>query len=227
MAPSLRDAIRSIHFFKNCSTEVLEGLQEASRLLQVPAGRTVIRQGEEVTGLYGIISGRIEISSALANGRRFIRRFGEPGQIWGFVGVFDGKGSPYFYTVQEPSRILFVPKSRLLLLLKNNPEFWATVARQLSVIHRSTLADIEELLFSNLNERVLRILRSLGEAYGTQEGDCISIKITQEDLAAMVGVTRQSISKELARFEHQKLIRISYRRVILTDVGAIDRQLLS
>ena len=227
MAHSLPEAIRAIRLFKNCSEEEVKGLQEASRLLPVPAGRTVIRQGEEVAGLYGIVSGRIEISSTLANGRRFIRRFGEPGQIWGFVGVFDGKGSPYFYIAQEPSCILFVPKARLLQMLESNPKFWAVMARQLSAIHRSTLADIEELLFSDLSERVLRILRSLGAAYGTPEGDCIGIKITQEDLAAMVGVTRQSISKELARFEQQNFIKIGYRRILLADVAAIDRLLSS
>lgn len=214
MAPSLRNAIKSIHLFKNCSSDEFQSLHQASKLLRVPAGRTVIRQGEEVTGLYGIISGRIEISSTLANGRRFIRRFGEPGQIWGFVGIFDGKGSPYFYIAQEPSQILFVPKSRFLQLLENNPGFWTTVARQLSAIHRSTLADIEEQLFSDLSGRLLRILRSLGTAYGTKEGDFISIKITQEDLAAMVGVSRQSVSKGLAQFEQRKLIKIGYRRIV-------------
>ena len=219
---SLAAAVYSIGFFADCSAAQLERVHRVARVLTTDPGQVIVRQGEVVDGLYGVISGRVEIGSSSADGQRFIRRFGEPGQIWGFVSVFDGQGSPYFYFAHDTARILFIQKSDFLKFLDEFPEVWVKVVRELTRVHRQTLKDIEELLFANLSSRLARLLLSLGKSNEDKDAPQGSrLKITQEQLAALLGVTRQSVSKELRVLEEERIIETSYRGISILDAALL------
>ena len=222
---SLAAAVNSIGFFSGCSAAQLERIHRLARVLTVGPGQAIVRQGEIVDGLYGVISGRVEIGSSSADGQRFIRRFGEPGQIWGFLSVFDGQGSPYFYFAHDTARILFIQKSDFLKFLDEFPEVWVKVVRELTRVHRQTLQDIEELLFANLSSRLARLLLSLGKSNEDKDAPQGSrLKITQEQLAALLGVTRQSVSKELRALEAEGIIGISYRGISILDPARLRKK---
>lgn len=219
---SLRAAISSIHFFAGCSAVQLERLHRLARVLTAGPGHVIVRQGRVVDGLYGVISGLVEIGSSSADGHRFIRRFGEPGQMWGFLSVFDGQGSPYFYFAHDTAQLLFIQKSDFLEFLDEFPDMWVSVVRELTRVHRETLKDIEELLFANLNVRLARLLLSLGKSNEDKDAPHGGrLKITQEQLAALLGVTRQSVSKELRALEDARIIEISYRGISILDAALL------
>lgn len=219
---SLSAAIGSIHFFAGCSAVQLERLHRLARVLTAAPGHAIVRQGQAVDGLYGVISGRVEIGSSSADGHRFIRRFGEPGQMWGFLSVFDGQGSPYFYFAHDTAQLLFIQKSDFMEFLDEFPDMWVSVVRELTRVHRETLKDIEELLFANLKVRLARLLLSLGKSNEDKDAPHGGrLKITQEQLAALLGVTRQSVSKELRALEDARIIEISYRGISILDAAAL------
>ncbi|TAK80554.1 MAG: Crp/Fnr family transcriptional regulator [Betaproteobacteria bacterium] len=217
--------IRIFRLFKHWPQEPLNELCASIRLIRVGRGETVIRQGEVVRGLYGIVTGRVEIGSAQLDGRRYIRLFGAAGQNFGFLSMFDGKGSPYFYTAQEPTTILFVDKSAFLSLLSRHPKLWLSVAQELAHLQRTTIAAIQEQIFESLHVRVARALVSAAKTYGLPDGSvsAVNIKLTQDAIAALLGVTRQSVSKELKSFEHAGLVKINYGQITLANPQALER----
>ena len=215
---TLAAAIDRIGFFAGCPAAQLQRVHRIARVLTAGPGQVIVRQGQAVDGLYGVISGRVEIGSSSADGHRFIRRFGEPGQIWGFLSVFDGQGSPYFYFAHDTAQLLFIQKSDFVAFLDDFPDLWVRVVRELARVHRETLKDIEEMLFANLNVRLARLLLSLGKSNEDKEAPHGGrLKITQEQLAALLGVTRQSVSKELRALEAARIVEISYRGVSILD----------
>jgi CRP/FNR family cyclic AMP-dependent transcriptional regulator len=216
--------LRRIPVFRQWPEAQLEEICAGAREIRAEAGKAVLRQGQVVDGLYVIVAGSLEVGTAQRDGRRYIRRYAEPGSAFGFMSLFDGQGSPYSYVAHDPAQLLFIEKSVLLAVLMRHPGLWLSVAEVLARFQRVALAVLEERIFESLRVRLARALVSLANAYGTREGEHagIAIRITQDNLGSLLGVTRQSVSKELKGFEREGLIAIEYGRIVLADTAALE-----
>jgi len=220
----IQRVVPEMQLFRNWPEHDVQGLIEDMRLIRDPAGRCLLRQGEIADGLYAIAAGSVEVSADHEDGRRYIRRFAQPGMLFGLVSVLDGKGSTYSYVARANTKILFVRRAAFLAMLARNPELWPSVANHLGDFQRMALALLDEHIFERLHVRLTRVLVSIAKTYGTPVGPgVIGIKITQDDLGNLLGVTRQSVSKELKRLEQGKLVRIEYGQIMLTNVSALAR----
>jgi CRP-like cAMP-binding protein len=221
----VRRTIRNLRLFKSWPEGPLEDICAGSRVIRATAGENLVRQDQVLNGLYVVAAGCVEIGSTRLDGRRYIRRFAEPGYVFGFPSMFDGKGTTFSYAAHETTQIVFVQKSKFLEILALHPELWLSVVREIVGNHRMTLVTIEESMFESLSIRLARLLVSLADAFGTREdlGTAIHIKLTQDSLADLLGATRQSVSRELKRLESGGLVIIQYGRVTLTDPAALAR----
>jgi CRP-like cAMP-binding protein len=214
-----------VRLFGQWPAQEIQSLCEATRVLYVSVGQVLIAQGQVLNGLYVIGAGSVEVGSIHDDGRRYVRRYAQPGMLFGLVSVLDGEGSPYSYTAHEPTTILFIPKAAFLSILSRHAELWPSVAHHLASFQRMALATIDEHMFETLQIRLARALVSLAKVYGTHDavGVAIRIRMTQDNVASLLGVSRQSVSKELKRLEQNGLIRIDYGRITLIDPEAIER----
>lgn len=196
------------------------------RVFRFPAAHMLIGQGQKLAGLYVIGAGVIEVGSTNADGRRYVRRFAQPGTLFGLLSILDDEGSPYFYAAHEPSTVLFIPKGAFLATLARHPEQWESIARFVAKFQRKALNAIDENIFVPLRSRLARTLLLLANADGTQVPDCMEgtrVRIAQHHLASLVGVSRQSISKELKRFAKEDMIQIEYGSIKLVNLDAVKR----
>ena len=216
---------RNSRLFKDWPDEQVQELCAGARVIRAAGGENIVRQGEVLNGLYVIATGCVEIGLARADGRHFIRRFAEPGYVFGFPSVFDGKGTSFSYKAHELAQLVFVRKPDFLSILERHPELWLSVVREVVGYQRLTLDAIEESMFERFEVRLARLLVSLAEAFGVREGrgTAIHIKLTQDSLGHLLGATRQSVSRELKRFEKDGLIIINYGRITLANPPALER----
>lgn len=210
--------------FRQWPERHVQELVAAAPEIRAAKGKAIVRQGDTFRGLYLVLSGSVEVSAAGASGKRYIHRYARPGTAFGFMSVFDPQPSPYSYVAHEPTRMLFIRTETLIATLMRHPELWLSVARHLAGFQRVALDVVQEQVFEGIRRRLARALLSLARAWAKDPADGrAGLQITQDELAGLLGVSRQSVSKELKRLEREGLVRIGYARIAVPDAAALER----
>lgn len=176
-----------------------------------PGGQALFHMGDEGGSLHIIERGRVKVTIPSSSGEELILAILGAGDFLGELSLFDGK--PRSATVQalEETETLCLRREDLLALMRNR---FPVVEKILEVLARR-IRDTDTLLaeshFLDITSRLAKKILDLGEAYGVREGEHvrIGVKITQKELASMIGATRESINKQLKALRDQGLVRIN------------------
>ncbi len=234
MKPQTRDSaspaelcgtLRQVGLFRDWTEELLMGAAAASKVMEAQPNEEIVRQGQVLKGLYVIASGEIAIGVHNRGGRRYVRRYAARGQVYGLLSMLDGKPSPQFYITRVATRIVFVPKPVILAALERQPRLWWGIVHQWAVFHRNQLAALHHLAFETLRVRLLRALIDYASQFGTTElpETPTELRLTRDELADLLGMTRQSVSREVKRLEREGHIKVVYGGILLTTPRELGR----
>jgi CRP-like cAMP-binding protein len=198
------------------SEEELRALTGASEILDVPAGGRLLSEGQHVDFVGVIDRGEIELYRR-ANGRRMVYEILHPGDLVGAVPFLTGSESSFSARALQPVRLVVIKGEGLGSLLATRGgvarAFLLALARRVDrVEHR-----LGELIVSGLRSRVAALLLDEADA----EGDLI--RLPQATLAGLLGASRPRVNQILKEFEHEGLIRLTYRRVKVLDRDRLHR----
>jgi len=207
-------------WFRQCPPATLERLLHGARVRVYDAGSTIVHRGEHVDRMAVVLSGSLEMSSTTAAGRRFVIAYMAPGELLGIIPLLDGRGAIYDTVAHEPSRVLTIADESFRGALDADAELRWRVMRALVGRARRLHASLTDTSVLPVPVRLARVLLSLRAAYGI-EGDTIGLQVSQEGLAAMLGVPRQRINTELKALERDGVLRMAYRRIALLDEQAL------
>ncbi|QWP78934.1 Crp/Fnr family transcriptional regulator [Lysobacter sp. K5869] len=212
-------------WLRDLSPEVVAHLQAMSVRRRLRDGELLYARGDAAEGLYGVVSGRIRLSVPTASGREMLIVQFEPGSWFGEVSMFDGQPRPQDARAAGDSDILLLPRARFLALLEQHPELYRGFTRLLCRKLRTALEYVEDALTLPLAARLGKRLLELARVYGVERehGRLIDLPLPQDDLANMLGATRQSVSKQLKAWEQRGWIALRYRHVVVRDEGALQR----
>ncbi|MEH6418993.1 Crp/Fnr family transcriptional regulator [Pseudomonas sp. CGJS7] len=218
-------ALSADPWLRDLSTEVVAQLAAMSVRRRLRDGELLYARGDAADGLYGVVRGRIRLSVPTANGREMLFVLFEPGSWFGEVSMFDGEPRPQDARAVGESEILLLPRVRFLALLDEHPELYRGFTRLLCRKLRTALEFVEDALSLPLAARLGKRVLELARVYGVDDaqGRLIDLPLPQDDLASMLGATRQSVSKELKSWEQQGWIALRYRHVVLRDAAALER----
>ena len=201
----LRSHFRPQHL----SEEDLTRLATMSRVSRFDANEHVFRQGDRETDLMILVSGRVKLSATSREGQELMVNVVEPGCIFGEIAVIDGRARSYDATSTVASEVLVVHRRDLLPFLKSRPEICLKFLEALCERLRRSEATIQDAVFLSVGPRLARQLLRLAQLHGKVDGSAIVIDlpVTQRELANLVGVTRESINKQLCQWRRAGLIR--------------------
>lgn len=190
-------------------------------------GELLYARGDAAEALYGLIRGRIRLSNVAPDGREVLMAFFEPGDWIGELSLFDDQPRTHDARAFGQAEVFVLPKARLLALLEQNPRWYRHFAARLARQLRLALSYIDDAVFLPLSLRLAKRLLQLAKVYGqeTPQGLLLDLHLPQEDLGRMLGASRQSVSKELKRWEKQGLLGLDYGRVLIRDPAAFGRML--
>ncbi|WP_255429146.1 Crp/Fnr family transcriptional regulator [Ramlibacter albus] len=189
-------------------------------------GEMLFRQGDAVpagTGaFYGLVEGRIKASSLREDGKEAILVVLEPGNWFGEISLIDGEPRTHDATALGDAEVMALPRAAFDALMKR-PAFSHAVCRMLAARVRSLYGMVEDATLRSTRARVARrlLLLARGDATFARYARPV-VPVSQESLAMMLGITRQTLSKELKGFAQEGAVRLGYGQIEITDVPALE-----
>jgi CRP-like cAMP-binding protein len=190
----------------------------------IRAGQTLFRKDDAGDGLYGVMSGRIVITVESATGKELILNTFGPGTFFGEITLLDGKGRTGTAVAREASQLLFLARAVFLPFLERRPATAIRVIAFLCEQLRRTTQLVEDSAFLNVPTRLAKQLVVMAQDYGRREasGAAVSLSISQAELAQMLGVSREIVSRQLAVWREAGIIDVARNRVVVRDLTALD-----
>ena len=213
---------------------LFEGLDEAQQnSLRSKMGQTTLRRGEVLfeegepgNRLYIITEGKVKLSHTSMDGRENLLAVLGPGEIIGELTLFDPGPRSTTATAVSPVTLLHLDHADLNAILDTNPTMGKHMLRALARRLRRTNESLADLVFSDVPGRVAKALLDLADRFGTPAEDGVHVPhdLTQEELAQLVGASRETVNKSLADFVSRGWIHLEGRAVTLLDLDRLARR---
>ena len=202
----------------------LADLATIARAEYYPRGTEIYAQDPAKREAFVIASGEIEVSRGSAAGKKFVLGINGPPEILAIVRLLEAPKIHYDYRAYEDSVLLHLPCDGLAAILDADPILWRDIALLMCARHGDSLRQLNNQKLGSLEQRMAATLADLARIHGVAgaAGIELALRLPQEQLGAMLGVTRQSINKLLRGFEAAGLIAVDYNRVTILSPAALD-----
>ena len=215
--------------FEALSEEEASAIMQMARMVNHPARHTVFQEGEPGDHLLVVMHGRVKVSLVSPDGKEAILSILEPGDVFGEMALLDGEPRSATVTTMEKCSFLVLWRQDFLPFLERNPQVSLKLLAALSRRLRATNDMVGGLSFLNLPARLARILVNLGQQYGklTGEGIAIGIKLSQEELGNLVGVSRESVNRQIRLWVESGVLDYTHGTIILKNSDVLFRESLN
>jgi CRP-like cAMP-binding protein len=204
---TLRDRIP---VFSSLDPEDFALLEKSLVRRRYPAGTTLFHMGDDGGALHVIGRGRVKVTIPSPSGEELILAILSQGDILGELSLFDGKPRSATVEALEETDTLCFLREEVLKLMRTR---FSVVERVLEVLCRR-IRDTDTLLaearFLDLGARLARKILDLGDSCGVREGEAVRIpvRVTQKDLASMIGGTRESVNKQMTALKGEGILAV-------------------
>jgi CRP-like cAMP-binding protein len=210
MSESIEGLNVGAHFLDRLSAEQTAQVQAAGRTVSVRRGEMVFNQGEHHDGIFIIGSGQVRVYYSAPSGREITLAYWTPGHFIGGPDIYGGGIHMWSGVAIEDCEITALSGANLQKLLVQMPAFALALIDGLIAKGKCYSSMAQILGTRSVIERLAQYLLNLSELYGVSDGDTIVInrKVTHDQIAAMVGSTRQWVTMMLKRFQTKRIIAI-------------------
>lgn len=212
--------------FQGLNEQQFALLSSRIQKISLRRGEVLFVEGDEGDRLYIITEGKIKLGHSSEDGRESLLAILGPGEMIGELTLFDPGKRSTTATAVSPASMLCLDHADLVQILDTNPEVAKHLLRALAQRLRRTNESLSDLVFSDVPGRVAKALLDLAERFGTTSEDGVHVPhdLTQEELAQLVGASRETVNKSLADFVSRGWIRLEGRAVTLLDVDRLARR---
>jgi len=204
--------------FASLPAEALAVIARAAQTRQLTRNDVLFRQDDEATELFVVEQGRVAIAARSDDGRESLMALMEPGDLFGEMGLFDGVRSADARAL-EPSTVVAVPYGPVRQILEDQPQLLWEVVRLLTARLRAVDEALSDTVFLDVPGRTAKRLLDLAG-----EGDEFQLPITQEELAGMVGASRERVNKAIAQFVRLGWLEQQERTYRISDREQLTRR---
>jgi CRP-like cAMP-binding protein len=185
------------------------------------ADSVVFMRGDPGDALYGVVTGRVRISTSGAGGKEVFLNIMEPGDAFGEIALLDGQPRTAAATTIAPTELMIIRREDFLALVKREPQLAVHLIELLCKRVRWTSEQSEDSSLLSVPARLAKRLLSLASSHGRKSAAGAQVKITQEDLAQFLGLSRQIVNKYLQTWKKQGWITLGRGSVVLENERAL------
>ena len=225
-ARPLAQTLAGIPFFSGLDARSLESVGRGMRARRFRRGEVIFHQGDPGDALFIVMSGAIKIMLPSDTGDEAILATLRPGDVFGELALLDGAPRSATATALEATETLILPRDQFRELLATEPAIRDAILASMAGELRRLTNHVEELHFLDITGRLASRLVRLASESGKPLADGairLGSPLTQGDLAAMIGCTRQSVNKLLGMFTDDGLIRLERDSIVILDLDGLAR----
>jgi len=217
--------LRKEHWFCGLSTDVLRLLSAASHLSTYPGGAVLFVEGQMPRGAFVLCSGKAKLSTTSREGKVLILKIAEAGEVLGLSAVIAKE--PFELTAETagPCQINFVEREALMRLMEKNGELGLHASQALSKEFQSAYRDIHDLVLTRSSAgKLARLLLSWTPIREKFEPPEIRIRasLTHEEMAQMIGSSRETVTHLLSDLKKKELIRLDGSTLVIRNRTALE-----
>jgi CRP/FNR family transcriptional regulator, cyclic AMP receptor protein len=210
--------------FRRLPETALERLAALATRRSYEKGAVIFSQGDKGDALFGVVSGRVRISTSGAGGREVFLNIMEPGDTFGEIAVMDGLPRTAGATALDKATLLIIKRSDFLALLEREPQLAIRLLELLCERLRWTSELVEESAFLSGGPRLAKRLLILASLHGRTVGDGgLELQISQSDLAHFLGVSRQIVNQYLRDWRQREWVELGRSRILIRSPAELRR----
>jgi CRP-like cAMP-binding protein len=218
-------ALTAMPFFAGLDAAALDRVAAGTRTRRFRRGEVVFHVGDPGDALFMIASGAVKITLPSENGEEAILATLQPGEVFGELALLDGAPRSATAVALEPTETIVLQRDRFRQLLATEPTIRDAVLANMAAEVRRLTTHVEDLHFLDVTGRLAKcLLRLAGEGRPDGNGGIrLRSALSQSELAAMVGCTRQSANRVIGLFADDGLIRVERDSMVVTDLPGLER----
>jgi len=212
--------LKSCELFKRLTTAQISRLEKRSKFKRFERGNLIYLPSDQSDSVLFLETGRVKMYHVTPDGKQTLLAFIDPGELFGELAVFDAGQREEYAETMEASDVVLIPGDEIQRLMEELPDFSVGITKLIGLRRRRIERRLKSLLYRTARDRLVHLLLELAEQYGrrTNEGVLISIKLSHQDLAGVIGSTRETVTNVISELQAAREVLVRRRQFILRDM---------
>jgi CRP/FNR family cyclic AMP-dependent transcriptional regulator len=221
-----QDVLSRAPLFQALDEEGASALRAGVVEVRLARGDRLFDEGDAGDRLYVILDGKIKLTRAAADGRENLLSVLGPGEMFGELSLFDPRPRTASAVAVTDARLAALAHDSLRAWLTGRPDVAMHLLRALAQRLRRTNDVMADLVFTDVPGRVAKALLDLADRFGEQQPEGLQVNhdLTQEELAQLVGASRETVNKALADFAARGWLQLSAKSVLILDADRLAKR---
>ncbi len=215
--------LKKIPLLSDLRAEQQASLAQLVTQEEIRRRRVIYLPGDPGNSVYFVNGGRVKISRVTRDGKELTLAYRGPGEIFGELCLVDGGPRQEMAEAMENALITELPLEEFLRMLSTQAAMGLQLIKILCERRRDLESKVEDLVYRDVNAKLAELLLQFGKDYGVDDarGTLVAVKVTHQEMANLIGSTRETVSLTLSQFKRKQLITTEGRKIILTSLEGL------
>jgi len=216
--------VKKVPFFCQFTPKALKDFDAVKSASAYPGGATLFLEKQDSRGIFVLCEGEVKLTISSREGKILILRIAKPGEILGLTAVLSG--TPYEVTAEtlHPCQVAFVRRDDFLRFIAEHPEASQAIVRQLSSNYNGACEQLRTVgLSASVQGRLAKLLLDWSAAADQKKlGARIQLPLTHEEIAELIGSSRETVTRTFSEFRNQRLVTLKGSTLMISDRAALE-----
>ncbi len=215
---------RANGFFCQLPAPALKDFDQIRSSTTYPEGALLFLEKQEPRGIFVLCAGEVKLSISSSGGKTLILRIAKPGEVLGLMATVSGV--PYEVTAEtiRPCQVAYIRRDDFLRFIAKHPEAYQNVLRQMTSLYQGACSQLRTVgLSSSAPEKLARLLLDWSaDGKETEQGTQVRLPLTHEEIAALIGTTRETVTRTLSEFKSNHLVALYGSNLMISNRPALE-----
>jgi CRP-like cAMP-binding protein len=220
-----RDALKRLWLFSELADTEIDQIRALARAQRYPARQTIVSQGDESGDLFLIIDGRLRVSSCNANGDEVVLSIMGPGEVFGEMALLDGAPRSATVSTLDACQLVVIEAGAFHALLRQMPTLAQSLMKVMARRIRTLTDRTQDVALLDVESHLAKVLLALAARFGdhSRSGQtAITLKLSQQELASMVGATRELVNRRLRAWAQRGIVELVSGSLVIKQRQALE-----